>query len=369
MNMPARVLMITPRFPPDTGGVEQHVVEVSRRLSERGCAVTVLTTDRTGTRPSREIRDGFEVRRVRAWPRSADLYVAPGLSSVVAEGTWDVVHVQSYHTFVAPLGMYAAARARVPFVLTFHGGGHSSPVRNRIRGLQRRALGPLVRKAARLVALTRFEVEEYGRELGIPEDRFVTIPNGMDLPQPPADAVREPAGALIASVGRLERYKGHHRAVRALPHVLEREPEARLWIAGQGPYESELRELARRLGVEDRVEIRAVPSDQRGRMAEELAATDLVVLLSDFETHPIAALEALALGRPVLLADNSGMRELADATSARAVDADTPPRALADIMLEELASPSKGPPLQVFSWDDCADRLMDLYDDVRCRRS
>jgi glycogen synthase len=367
--MPARVLMITPRFPPDMGGVEQHVVEVSRRLADRGCAVTVLTTDRTGTRPERETRDGYEVRRVRAWPRRADLYVAPGLVSVVGEGTWDVVHVQSYHTFVAPLAMYAATRADVPFVLTFHGGGHSSPVRNRIRGLQRRALGPLVRKAARLVALTNFEVEEYGRELGMSADRFAIIPNGMDLPAPAVAAVREPSGALIASVGRLERYKGHQRAVHALPHVLEREPQARLWIAGTGPYESELRGLARRLGVEDRVEIRAVPSGERARMAEELAATDLVVLLSDFETHPIAALEALALGRPVLLADNSGMRELADTTSARAVATNASPRALADIMLEELASPSTGPPLRVFSWDDCTDRLLDLYDDVRSRPS
>jgi glycogen synthase len=275
-----------------------------------------------------------------------------------------VVHVQSYHTFVAPLAMAAAARAGVPFILTFHGGGHSSRLRNHIRGLHRVALGPLIRRAARLVALTNFEVRQYGAELGVPADRFAIIPNGMDLPRPPAVAGRDQAGALIASVGRLERYKGHHRALHALPHVLEREPRARLWIAGQGPYESELRGLARRLGVEDRVEIRAVPSDQRDRMAQELAATDLVVLLSDFETHPIAALEALALDRPVLLADNSGMRELADETRARAVDADASPRVLADIMLEELSSPSEGPPLKIVTWDDCADRLLGLYRDV-----
>jgi glycosyltransferase involved in cell wall biosynthesis len=351
------------------GGVEQHVVEVSRRLADRGCAITVLTTDRSGTRPAREMRDGVEIRRVRAWPRQADLYLAPGLVPVIREGTWDVVHVQSYHTFVAPLAMGAAAHADVPFVLTFHGGGHSSNVRNRIRGLHRRALGPLVRKAAKLVALTNFEVCEYGRELGVPADRFAIIPNGMDLPRPAAAPVRDPASALIASVGRLERYKGHHRAVQALPHVIEREPQARLWIAGQGPYESELRGLARRLGVEDRVEIRAVPSGERDRMASELAATDLVVLLSDFETHPIAALEALALGLPVLLADNSGMRELASATRARALDPEASPRALADVILQELSSPSDGPPLQVVTWDDCADRLLELYDDVRRRAS
>jgi glycosyltransferase involved in cell wall biosynthesis len=356
--------MVTPRYLPEIGGVEQHVAQVSRRLVDRGCDVTVLATDREGSLLERESLEGVEIRRVRAWPARSDLYLAPALRAVIRDGDWDVVHVQSYHTFVAPLAMQAASAARLPFVLTFHGGGHSSRLRKHGRGLQRRALRPLIGRAARLIALTRFEIDAYRHDFGVPIERFVLIPNGVDLPPARVAAAQRADGPRIASIGRLERYKGHHRAIRALPYVLDHEPDARLWIGGRGPYEAKLRRLAAELHVEDRVEIRAIPPEAREQMAQELAATDLVVLLSDFETHPIAALEALALGRPVLLADNSGMSELAAETGARAIDPEIPPRELAAEMLGQLGSPAASSPLGTQGWDECADRLLDLYEQV-----
>ena len=48
------------------------------------------------------------VRRVRAHPRGRDWRFAPGLAAVIGAGEWDLVHIQSYHTFVAPMAMAAA---------------------------------------------------------------------------------------------------------------------------------------------------------------------------------------------------------------------------------------------------------------------
>ena len=52
----------------------------------------------------------------------------------------------------------------------------------------------------------------------------------------------------IVSVGRVERYKGHHKAIEALPHLLETHPEAHVQVLGSGPYEPELLALAESLG-------------------------------------------------------------------------------------------------------------------------
>jgi glycosyltransferase involved in cell wall biosynthesis len=357
--------MVTPRFHPETGGVERHVHEVARRAAARGWRTGVLTTDRSGRLAARETIDGIDVRRVRAWPRHTDLHAAPALPRAMAAEPWDVVHVQSYHTFVAPLAMAAAARSRTPYVVTFHGGGHSSRLRNAVRRPQRAALRPLLARARRLVAVADFEVELYGRELGLPARRFAVIPNGTDLPAPPpaANGAGHTDDILIASVGRLERYKGHHRAIAALPHVLRHEPRARLWIAGDGPYGAELGRLARHCGVEDRVEILGIPGEERERYARRLAAASLVVLLSDFETHPIAAIEARALGRPLVVADTSGLRALADRGQARAVDADAPPEAVAAAMIAQLRDPVAAP-FAPFTWDDCTDALLSLYGSV-----
>lgn len=359
-----RVLVVTPRYFPFSGGVENHVYQTATRMARQGVDVTVLTTDPGGKLPASEVLEGVKVQRVRAWPAKGDLYFAPGISRLVRAGGWDIVHIQSYHTFVPPLAMRAARRSKIPYVVTFHGGGHSSRLRNSIRSIQRAFLRPLLARAKRLVAVAKFEIEQYGRELRLPAEKFALIPNGCDLPAIPEAASPPGDGTLIVSVGRLERYKGHQRVIAALPSILAEQPDARLRIAGAGPYEAELRQISEQLGVAGRVEIRAVPPTERQGMAQLLASSSLMVLLSDFETHPISALEALALNRPVLLADNSGMRELAQKGWARAIPADSPPAEVAAAALQQLREPIMPQKMDWFSWDDCTQTLLALYGEV-----
>src|SRR5207302_1617097 len=99
---------------------------------------------------------------------------------------------------------------------------------------------------------------------------------------------------VIVSVGRLERYKGHHRVIAALPRVAQARPGVRLRVLGSGPYQQPLHRLATDLGVEDRVEICAIaPSDREG-LARALREASLVTLLSEYEAQPLAVLEALS---------------------------------------------------------------------------
>jgi len=212
--------------------------------------------------------------------------------------------------------------------------------------------------------MARFEIEHYGRVLRLPPERFVAVPNGSDLPELLPGERHPPDPGLIASVGRLERFKGHHRAIAALPEVARRRPDVRLWIAGSGPYGPKLRRLAARLGVSDRVEIEAVPPDRRREMAERLSRASLVVLLSEFETHPIAVLEAAALGRPVLVGDTSGLRELAQDGLARAIPLDASPERLAGAMIEEMQRPPLVRSPAIHTWDECAERLLGVYREV-----
>ena len=356
---PLRVLMVTPRYLPFTGGVELHVHEVARRLARRDASVTILTTDPSGTLPSKESVEGVEVRRVRAHPANRDYHFAPGIRAEVSRREWDVVHVQSYHTFVAPLTMHAARRAGHPYVVTFHAGGHSSAFRHRLRPLQFAALRPFLAGAYRLIALAEFEADRYSKLLRLPRDRFEVIPNGSDLPLVTPPSSRP---ALIASIGRLERYKGHHRVLAALPYVTHRRPDVRLWVAGRGPYEQPLRRMAEELGVADHVEIRSVAADDRESMARELAAVRVAILMSEFETQPIAALEAHALGCRLIVADTPGLRQLADQGLARSVPLNGAPDLIAATILDELQKPPPTERAPLPTWDECTDSLLELYE-------
>jgi glycogen synthase len=363
-----RIAMVSPRYFPATGGTELHTREVATRIVAAGHHVTVLTTDATGRLPRCEEIDGVIIQRVPAWNAGNELHFAPAVFRLILRGNWDVVHCQGYHTLVPPLAMTAALRAHTPYVLTFHGGGHSSVLRNRVRGAQRKLLRPLLARADRLIALADFELSLFGDRLGIPRERFVLIPNGADLP---ANSDPRPVGSaapIIASVGRLERYKGHHLLIAALPFILEQRPDARVWIAGSGPFESHLRKLAERLSVADHVDIRSIPAADRQSMAAELSKIALLVSLSEYETQPIAVLEALSLGRPALVANTPGLSELARRGLVRTVPLDSRPREIAAAVVAQLRDPLLPPPdLKLPTWQDCAMQLLALYSDVARR--
>ena len=216
------------------------------------------------------------------------------------------------------------------------------------------------------MAVARFEIDQYGEELGLPAERFALIPNGTDLAFSTV-AATDGGGATtngrptLATIGRLERYKGHHRVIAALPHVLEREPEARLLVVGSGPYEDDLRRQAAELGLAEQVEFTSVPPGEPEAMAALLRDVSLVVLLSEFETHPLVALEAAAAGRRLLVADSSGLAELAADGFARAIPLDESPAEVGAAVIEELGKPPPSSRPQLTSWDECAAELLALY--------
>ena len=363
-----RVLMVTPRYLPEMGGVENHVHQVASRLSQAGVQITVLTTDREGNLPADESMSGVRVARVRAWPARRDYYFAPGIYSYIQQRKWNLVHIQSYHTLVAPLAMLSARRTKTPYLLTFHGGGHSSRFRNAARGLQLAMLRPLLSHAERLITLAHFEEAFYAEKLHLPASKFMLIPNGADLPQPVSRPQQKNGGTLIASVGRLERYKGHQRIISAMPAILKSKPDVRLWVAGKGPYEPALRSLAKKLGVEDRVQFHAIPPEDREGMAQKLAQASLVVLLSEYETHPIAILEALALGCPTLVSNTSGLGELSEQGMSRAIPLDSTPDQVATAVLAQLSNPLIPGKMTLPSWDDCAEGLWHIYKEISARQ-
>jgi glycogen synthase len=366
-----RVLMVTPRFWPHVGGVETHVHQVGRRLVRAGVDLTVLATDPDGTLASDAVLDGIDVRRVPAYPHGTDLHLAPGIIGPIAGGEWDIVHVQGYHTLLAPLAMLAARLAGRPYVVTLHSGGHSSGRRTLVRPLHQLALRPLLMGARRLVAVSAFEAGLFRRRLRLSSRRLVVIPNGSELPVDGAPAVTAQPG-LIVSPGRLERYKGHGRVIEALPEIVRLRPDARLMLVGSGPDEPRLRELAATSGVADRIEFTSVPGTDRAAMARLLREASLVVALSDYESQGLVVAEAIALGRPVLAADATALSEYVEAGLAEGVPLDASAGLVADRVVDALdASPGNGSARRLAAplptWDDTADRLLALYRSIDSR--
>ena len=358
-----RVLLVTARFAPYIGGTETHTYEMARRLVALGHDITVLTTDPSGRLPSEESIDRVRVVRVSAWPANRDYYFAPAIVPIIANGHWDIVHCQGYHTLVAPLAMLTAWRKQIPYLVSFHSGGYSAGVRNAARLGQWLLLRPLLARARRLIAVSQFEAALFQRRLRFAAGHITIVPNGSELPLG-ARATHDSEHPMIVSVGRLEQYKGHHRVIAALPGLAQHYPGIRLRIIGKGPYEAALRQLAAELGVAERVEIAAIASDDRQGMARTLAQATLVTLLSEYESQGIAPMEALALGRPVLVTTGTALRELVERGLARGVAPSSTTEEIVAAMVEQLQRPLIPARVTLPTWDTGAATLSALYQTI-----
>jgi glycosyltransferase involved in cell wall biosynthesis len=168
---------------------------------------------------------------------------------------------------------------------------------------------------------------------------------------------------LVCSVARLERYKGHHRLIAAMPALLHLAPHAHLVIVGRGSYEHELRRLVTRLQVGHAVTFTSFDVAQREALGALVRSSDVVALMSDYEANPVAVMEALALGRKVVVADTSGLSELASEGLATAVPPNASPRLLAGVLSRVAARPDPAAP-ELPTWDNCADQVLRLYEEI-----
>lgn len=137
---------------------------------------------------------------------------------------------------------------------------------------------------------------------GVPADRAATLHNYASLePGAPVDraALGTPADApLLLALARLHWKKGLDTLLEALAGL----PGAHLWVAGEGPIEAELKALADKLGVADRVRWLGWRTDR----AALLAACDVVAFPSRYEPFGNVTIEAWAAHRPIVVADAAG---------------------------------------------------------------
>lgn len=355
-----RIVQVPLRYHPVTGGIETHTSLLCKGLRDAGHDVVVITGEDRARAPKRSLEAGVSVERSRTWLPSNDWNLAPGVFTAVRRSRPDLVHVQGIHSFVPIFAMLGAISIRRPFVLTFHTGGHASSRRHRLRNLQWTLLGPLMRRANALIAVSQHEVDLFSEVLKIPRESILLIRNGVTPPE--AGSAERNERFTVLSVGRLVRYKGHDRAIAAMPALLEARPDARLVVVGDGPERAALEEQVRTLGLGESVSFAFFPPDQRPALNALVQNAHVVALLSEYEAHPIAVIEALSLGTPVLALYNSGFKELADAGMISALPDDASSEDVARALLTAL----DGPPTSVAmpTWAEMVDSVTAVYERV-----
>jgi starch synthase (maltosyl-transferring) len=164
----------------------------------------------------------------------------------------------------------------------------------------------------RYVCVSQAVADFSAARAGLPREKMVVIPNGVDLeryPAQPADLALlgiAPGHRVVTFVGRLERQKGVNWLIESTPSWLGELPDCHLLLVGDGPMRAALESAANASGLGGRIHF----AGWRADVPAILAASDLLVLPSAWEGMPNVVLEAMASRRPVVATDVEGVREL-----------------------------------------------------------
>ncbi len=202
-------------------------------------------------------------------------------------------------------------------------------------------------------------------QLGVPADTITPLRNGVDLQRfHPTDraAARAALGLTqftLLSVGVLDPRKGHDLAINALAMM----PDVHLLIAGIGPEERRLKNLAEQPGVAGRVTfLGAVPQTE---LRGYYNAADAMVLASSREGWANVLLESMACGTPVVATNVWGTPEVVTAPEAGVLMKERSPRGLADAVNQLRANyPEHAATRRYaegYSWDDTTQGQLDLF--------
>ena len=326
-------------YPPAlVGGLGTYAEYITREYIELGHDVTVFTLNQSGKLKTREIFKGVEVHRpmiadasnvfpmfvaedLRKWGTNIrffnDIFLYNILSSTKfinglikkEDYKFDVVCVHDWLSSIS--GIIVKNETRVPVVFHVHStewgrsGGQGSEVVSHLEN-------QTAQIADRVVTVSYAMRDDLVRH-GWPAEKISVVWNGVDPERyDPAIVKKETVrkirekysipddGFMLLFIGRLTWVKGVRNLIQAMPSVLREYPKTKLIILGRGEEQSDIIEMAARLGVKDNVAytFEFVPEEDR---IAHYAAADACVFPSVYEPFGIVSLEAMSLAKPIIV--------------------------------------------------------------------
>lgn len=297
-------------------GGEKVLFDLATSLKKRGHEVSVICPD-PGQLPDELKKSGIR-STIISFHKTYDIRSAWRLARFIKSEKIDILHSHSMLTNI--ISRVAGKLANVPVsVSTEHltmelgRGGRSAETIEHLKARYYRMLDNYTSRYNQQVIAVSNAVRDDLIEQGIPAARITVIQNGINIPDidPAAgDRIRlelgiKPEETVVGAVGRLAPQKDYPTLFRAFKKVGKICPEAILLIAGDGYLRENLEKLTDDLGIRERVKFLGY----RSNILEVISSFDIYTLTSLWEGLPLAVLEAMAMGKPVVATKVPGTEE------------------------------------------------------------
>jgi len=374
--------MLSWEYPPhSTGGLGRHVQDLSEALAKRGEKVDVLAP---GPENKTEKAEGVTIHWVEGYPLAARdflTWVLQGNLRLAEEGAkllknhhFQVIHAHDWLVALAARSLKHSFQ--LPLIATVHAteSGRNQGIYNDLQRYIHSVEWFLTFEAWKVIVCSQSMKNEVRDLFSLPEDKLQVVYNGVKpvsrLPRRTKTKFAAADEDLVFFVGRLVREKGVQLLVEAAPQVLREHPGAKFVIAGSGPMEGQLREMVRQSGLEQKFYFTGyIDNATRNQL---FASATAAVFPSLYEPFGIVALEAMACGTPVVVADTGGLGEIVShgQNGLKFYPGNAPSlagnlvRILKDRELQQKVREEAKNTLQTFDWDKVAAATIEIYQRV-----
>lgn len=326
-------------------GAENVLIELSAQLKALGDSVTVgaFSNQHTDGAGSSELAEHARARGLKAelfkCKGRVDLKTVAAICRFVKDNGVDVIHSHGYKSNI--YACLANRKVKSKLVTTCHNWINADSKMSFYTRLDKFFL----RRFDAVVAVSD-EVSDQLLKAGVEPGKLKVIGNGIDLEKfrKPASGINNvkaelgiPANAkVIGAVGRLSPEKGYFFLLEAARDILSKKEDCFFLLVGDGQQRQDLKEQAKRFGIEKRV----IFAGKRKDIPEALSAMDIFVMSSLTEGQPMALLEAMAAKRPIVATSVGDMPKLLKAGAAGLIVPPSDSSSLAAGILRLLGDPA-----------------------------
>jgi len=362
-----KIAILTYNFPPKwLSGTEIATYNIAKYLAKRGHNVCVITS-KDEELPEIEAKDGFQIYRTKFYNIKflGCVIFWTNIIPILKKINPDIIHSQ-----MIGMGVPALAAKKLfgkPYVVW----GRGSDV-YLSRKFEKLILKPVVKNADAVIALTeqmKGKIEEYYKR-----DAFV-IPNGINLGE--FDNLSKENlrielrigqdEKVIIYIGRLYPVKGVEYLIKAMNLIKNKEPNTKLILIGDGSEKEKLREMVKKLNLDDCVIF--LPQVSNQNIPKYTVASDVFVLPSLSEGFPLTILEAMASGLPIVTTRICGLPEIIKEGENGFLVEPANPEQLAEKILFILEndesrakiSANNKESVKQYSWENIIDKLEKIY--------
>jgi D-inositol-3-phosphate glycosyltransferase len=378
-----RICLVTHYFPPHMGGIEKVSYEQSKRLTESGYEIDVLTSKIRGQneRPTKGIRV-FPYSNLNLAERIGVPYPVLSFKAyrkfVQVIKKCDLVHAHGHVYLSSYLAGKVAKKYKKPFIVTQHNTFIDyQSILNMLEHLNDLTVGKSVLKRANRIITVSKETMKYVLKLGADKTKTSVIYNGVDTnyfhPVKKGES-RKKLGLpknrrIILSVRRLVYKNGLDTLIESVPLLTRDNPDLLFVVAGKGPSRKLIEDRIKELGIDANIKLTGFVPDRLLPLYYD-AADYFILPSASGEGLPLVLLEAMACGLPVIATTVGGTPEIIKHMKNGVLVPPRNPEAMAETMAKILSEERLGPTIgeearriveNRFTWEENLRQLQDIY--------